>query len=81
MATTTAELCQGLPEVFLSYFDHVRKLEYDERPDYAGMRAMFAGAIAQLGEANDGVFDWHETSSSGSGGGGGGGSGVRKGRY
>ena len=27
-------LCEGYPEEFQSYFDHVHNLEFDERPDY-----------------------------------------------
>ena len=32
--TTSAQLCEGMPEEFEQYFDYVRELDFEERPDY-----------------------------------------------
>lgn len=35
------ELCQGLPEEFMTYMHYCRSLEFDERPDYGYLRKLF----------------------------------------
>lgn len=58
ISKTFTDLCQDLPEEFRTYFEHVRTLRFDERPDYARMRAMFRALFFASGFENDGVFDW-----------------------
>ena len=40
-SVTTNELCKDLPDCFVSYFDYVRKLEFEEEPDYKFLRRPF----------------------------------------
>ncbi|KAL0954593.1 hypothetical protein HGRIS_003553 [Hohenbuehelia grisea] len=56
--TVIAELCEGFPEEFAIYMNYVRKLGFEETPDYDFLRDLFAKVLKTLGEAEDGVFDW-----------------------
>lgn len=58
IATTFADLCDGLPPEFRTFFEHVRTLRFDQRPNYAGLRKMFRDLFFASGFANDGLFDW-----------------------
>ncbi len=63
MSTATSSLCQGLlPELKL-FLDYVRKLSFDERPDYGLLRGMFLEVLEARNLENDGVFDWMMISS------------------
>jgi serine/threonine protein kinase len=58
VATTFADLCHGIPQEFRTFFEHVRTLRFDQRPNYAGMRKMFRDLFFASGFENDGLFDW-----------------------
>ena len=45
-------------EEFAIYMNYVRKLGFEEKPDYEFLRDLFAKVMKTLGEADDGVFDW-----------------------
>lgn len=60
MAISTAELCEGLPEEFRLYMDHVRSLKFREKPDYAYLRRLFSKLFEARGFAHDNVYDWTE---------------------
>ncbi|GLA47786.1 hypothetical protein AnigIFM63604_002595 [Aspergillus niger] len=51
-------LCKDLPEVFKHYFEHVRSLRYNQRPDYTKLRQMFLSEFKRQGFHHDFVFDW-----------------------
>ena len=58
-ATSIQELCHGLPAAYRRYFQHVRSLEFEDRPDYDLLRSYFSEALAALGEDDgDARFDW-----------------------
>ena len=38
--------------------NYVRKLGFEETPDYDFLRELFTKVIKTLGEPEDGVFDW-----------------------
>lgn len=38
--------------------NYVRKLGFEETPDYDFLRELFSKVLKTLGEAEDGVFDW-----------------------
>ena len=57
-STTSAKLCQGLPEEFEQYFNIVRGLEFEERPDYTVLRNLFKSVIINDGLEYDLMFDW-----------------------
>ncbi|KAJ7334705.1 kinase-like domain-containing protein [Mycena albidolilacea] len=48
----------GLPPEFDVLFRYARGLEFDDLPDYGGLRALFRGLGEKLDIAYDGEFDW-----------------------
>ncbi|KAJ2917404.1 hypothetical protein MD484_g2989, partial [Candolleomyces efflorescens] len=57
--TPISELCEGFPEEFTIYMNYVRKLGFEETPDYDFLRELFTKVIRTSGEVEDGVFDWN----------------------
>jgi len=49
MKTPPEVLCKGMPSEFVAYFQYVRALHYDEKPDYAYLRRMFRSLFAKEG--------------------------------
>lgn len=45
-------------EEFAIYMQYVRKLGFEESPDYEFLRELFDKAIQRKGETDDGVYDW-----------------------
>lgn len=62
-----ATLTNGLPEEFAVLYTYSRNLEFDDLPDYEGLRNCFRGLAASLGIEYDGVFDWSVEGPSGEG--------------
>ena len=62
-----ATLTNGLPEEFAVLYTYSRNLEFDDLPDYEGLRNCFRGLAASLGIEYDGVFDWTVQGPSGDG--------------
>ncbi|TFK40136.1 kinase-like protein [Crucibulum laeve] len=56
--TSIADLCDGFPEEFSIYMNYVRKLGFEETPDYDFLRELFTKVLKTLGEPEDGVYDW-----------------------
>ncbi|KAJ8660860.1 hypothetical protein O0I10_003504 [Lichtheimia ornata] len=56
--TMIKDLCSGFPEEFAIYMQYVRKLGFDETPDYDFLRDLFTKALNNLGDIDDGVYDW-----------------------
>ncbi|KAF8149835.1 kinase-like protein [Crassisporium funariophilum] len=56
--TPIPELCEGFPEEFTIYMNYVRKLGFEETPDYDFLRELFTKVLKTLGEQEDGIFDW-----------------------
>ncbi|KAF8077842.1 kinase-like protein [Lyophyllum atratum] len=46
-------------EEFGIYLNYVRKLGFEETPDYDFLRELFAKVLKSSGEVEDGVFDWN----------------------
>ncbi|KAL5526270.1 YCK2_2 [Sanghuangporus sanghuang] len=57
-STPIDELCEGFPEEFSIYMNYVRKLGFEEAPDYGFLRDLFLKVLKNLGESDDRVFDW-----------------------
>ncbi|KAF9433459.1 casein kinase I [Entomortierella beljakovae] len=57
-STPIKELCEGFPEEFGIYLNYVRKLSFEETPDYDFLRDLFTKALKSTNEAEDGVYDW-----------------------
>lgn len=57
------ELCKDMPHQMTEYFRYVRRLAYEDRPDYSYLRSLFRKALDRMNMSDDGVFDWMENSS------------------
>ncbi|TFK42407.1 CK1/CK1/CK1-G protein kinase [Crucibulum laeve] len=57
--TPIKELCEGFPEEFGIYLNYVRKLGFEETPDYDFLRELFTKVMKNNGDVDDGVFDWN----------------------
>jgi len=56
------QLCKGLPVEFMLYFDHVRSLLFDERPNYAYLKGLLFDVFEKEGyRRDDAEFDWART--------------------
>ncbi|KAG9315290.1 kinase-like domain-containing protein [Chiua virens] len=56
--TQISELCEGFPEEFAIYMNYVRKLGFEESPDYDFLRELFSKILKNIGEQDDGIYDW-----------------------
>ena len=56
--TTIESLCRGFPLEFQLYFNYVRSLQFDERPDYSYVRKIFRNVFLQHNFRNDDMYDW-----------------------
>lgn len=57
-STPIKELCEGYPEEFGIYLNYVRKLGFEETPDYDFLRELFTKVLRDRGETEDGAYDW-----------------------
>lgn len=53
-----AKFCEGLPQDFETHMNYVRKLGYQDKPDYAYLRRIFRNLFYQRKFEYDRVFDW-----------------------
>ncbi|CAG8455930.1 13741_t:CDS:2, partial [Racocetra fulgida] len=54
-STPIKELCE---EEFGIYLNYVRKLNFEENPDYDFLRELFTKVLKNTNEVEDGVYDW-----------------------
>jgi hypothetical protein len=47
-----------LAEEFAIYLNYVRKLGFEETPDYDFLLELFAKVLKNIGEQDDGIYDW-----------------------
>ncbi|SPO07192.1 uncharacterized protein DNG_09886 [Cephalotrichum gorgonifer] len=59
-AITGEQLFEGFPDVFAKYYNYVRRLAFDERPNYVYLTNLFRNAYARQRYKHDKVFDWTE---------------------
>ena len=52
MTISTEELCDGLPKEFAAYFDHVRSLQFGDKPRYSYLRRIFNNLFSREGFSN-----------------------------
>lgn len=57
--TAIKELCEGHPEEFGIYLNYVRKLGFEETPDYEFLRELFSKVMKNNGDIDDQVYDWN----------------------
>lgn len=56
--TTIESLCRGFPLEFQLYFNYVRSLQFDERPDYSYLRKILRNVFIRENYRNDDMYDW-----------------------
>ncbi|KAJ2763851.1 Palmitoylated plasma membrane-bound casein kinase [Coemansia nantahalensis] len=54
------ELCEGFPPEFAVYLSTVRKYAFEETPDYDYLRGLFDTVLTNMGETDDGMYDWRK---------------------
>ncbi|KAG2054747.1 CK1/CK1/CK1-G protein kinase [Suillus hirtellus] len=57
--TPIKDLCEGYPEEFGIYLNYVRKLGFEETPDYDFLRDLFSKVMKNNNDLDDGIFDWN----------------------
>jgi Serine/threonine protein kinase len=57
-STTTEILCKGFPAEFKSYFEHIRNLRFEDRPDYDYLKRLFRELFFRKGFSYDSLYDW-----------------------
>ena len=58
IATPIEILCQGIPIEFATYLNEVRKLDFQDRPDYSAYRKLFRDLFIHEGYTFDYQYDW-----------------------
>ncbi len=58
LVTTSDQLCQGLPKEFKLYFDHVKSLDFAEKPNYNYLYNLFTQLFLKNNFTYDNIFDW-----------------------
>ena len=53
MATPTESLCKGFPTEFVVFFQYVRSLRFDDKPDYSYLRKLFRDLFVREGEPGE----------------------------
>lgn len=56
--TRIEDLCENLPAVFVTYMERVRQLNFEERPDYEGLKRMFQEEYDRQGFKRVTKYDW-----------------------
>lgn len=56
--TAVKDLCGAFPEEFGIYLQYVRKLGFEETPDYDFLRELFDKVLERQGEHDDSLYDW-----------------------
>lgn len=52
------QLCKSLPTQFKYYLKYVRGLGFHDKPDYNFLRNLFDQILSDMGQEDDGDFDW-----------------------
>lgn len=58
--TNLDDLCAGHPDCFKEYIIATRAYQYEERPDYNGLRKSFRDAFDAAGYKEDYSYDWYK---------------------
>ena len=58
LSVLLSAMCHAPTEEFAIYMNYVRKLGFEETPDYDFLRELFTKVLKTLNEPEDGVFDW-----------------------
>lgn len=58
LETPVEEICEGCPDQFAEYLTYVKKLEFDDEPDYVHLRMLFRNLFEELKYVYDYKYDW-----------------------
>lgn len=58
ISNSTEMLCKNFPAEFRMYFEHVKSLSFDDRPDYDYLKRLFRELFFRKGYTYDNLFDW-----------------------
>ena len=58
MSYTPEKLCQGLPVEFAKYIEYVKKLSFEEEPEYKRYISLFSDLLKAKDYENDYLYDW-----------------------
>jgi serine/threonine protein kinase len=58
ISTSIEVLCQGLPQEFALFLTEVRRLDFQDRPNYPFYRQLFRDLFVRLGYVYDYQYDW-----------------------
>jgi casein kinase 1/casein kinase I family protein HRR25 len=58
VSTSLEQLCKNLPMELRLYFEHVKSLGFDDRPDYDYLKRLFRELFFRKGFTYDSIFDW-----------------------
>ena len=58
LSTSVESLCKGLPAEFLKYFQHIRGLKFEQKPDYKYLRQIFNDLFYSVECNSEAIFDW-----------------------
>jgi len=62
--TTPEDLCRGLPQELLEYYQMCQRLQYSEQPPYSELQSLIRGALTRRHLQYDLIFDWIGASTS-----------------
>ena len=52
-------MCEGFPVEFAKYFQIVKKLKFDEKPDYQYLKCLIKDVFYKSSFNKDAIFDWN----------------------
>ena len=58
MTTPIEALCEGMPKEFKDYFEYVRSLRFEDKPDYGYLKRLFKDLFVREGFQYDYNYDW-----------------------
>jgi serine/threonine protein kinase len=58
VSTSIESLCKNFPLEFRSFFEHVKSLGFEDRPDYDYLKKLFRDLFFRKGYTYDNVYDW-----------------------
>lgn len=56
---STEELCKNLPKHIELFIDYVKKLQFEEDPDYNYLKGLFEDCLKEMNERFDNIYDWN----------------------
>jgi hypothetical protein len=56
--SVSIEDCDRQPREIAVYIEHVRSLDFEDRPDYPYLRKIFRSLFVRQGFEYDNIFDW-----------------------